>query len=284
MVLFIMPTTLELDTRAFEIFPDGIAVFEDDVCIYVNAVHRILWLGTNFLIMPGSKYQTIAPHIDRLVIDRSVGQETITVNKGFCCYHYYVYCFPLNGKFYLILTRDITETCIRNERDREYKALFNVVFNAVRYPMAIVSATGIVNRFTPWFFQCFPDNVTLVSGSFIWDYFGSERPAVKELFEELVSCKHSNQQHSFFHSGFHFMMVDQFVVVYANEIVDVDKKSTGEEQVSDLLAFFRVIRAMKEWPWKAIGIGILTLFFTLQHVDPTIILRLLEGNSTEQSN
>jgi hypothetical protein len=273
-----MPTTIELDTKAFEVFPDGIAIFEGDTCIYVNTVHRMLWIGSDSLIMPGGQYRAINPHIDQLVISRTAGQDTIQVNKGSLFYYYYLYCIPMNGRFYLLLTRDITEIYIKNERDREYKALFNVIFNAIRYPMAIVSSTGIVNRFTPWFHQCFSEEVTLVSGSFIWDYFGVERPAIKELFEELISRRQTNQQNSFTHSGFNFMMVDQFVVVYSSEIVCVETSTTDEDQVSDLLAFFRVVRAMKNLPWKTIGIGIGIILLTLQQVDPGLILRVLDLN------
>ena len=275
-----MSTTLSLDTRAFEIFPDGIAIFEGDTCIYVNPVHRILWIGTDNLMMPGSKYRAINPKVDQLFISRTIGQETITANKGSSLFYFFLYCVPVNGSHYVILTRDITENYLRSERDREYKALFNVVFNAVQYPMAIVSYLGIVNRFTPCFHQCFSDNVTLISGSFIWDYFGVERPAIKELFEELVSRKQTNQQNSFCRSGFNFMVVDQWVVVYSIDHLCIAKTPplpSEEEQVSDLLAFFRVIRAAKNLPWKAIGIGVLILFTILQQVDPSLIIRLLDG-------
>ncbi len=72
------------------------------------------------------------------------------------------------------------------------------------------------------------------------------------------------------------MMVDQFVVVYSSEIVCVETSTTDEDQVSDLLAFFRVVRAMKNLPWKTIGIGIGIILLTLQQVDPGLILRVLD--------
>jgi PAS domain-containing protein len=277
--------SLDLDTRAFEIFPDGVAVFQDDTCIYVNPVHRILWIGTDTLMMSGSKYRAINPRVDQLFISRMVGQETLTINKGSSILYYFLYCVPLNGQYYVILTRDITENYLKNERDREYKALFNVVFNAVQCPMAIVSSIGIVNRFNPRFHQSFSDRVTLISGSFIWDYFGESRPAIKELFEELTSRKQGNQQNSFSYSGFNFMAIDQWIVVYSVTDCSTKEVSSEEDQVSDLLAFFRVVCAAKDLPWKAIVICILSIFTIVSQVDADFFLRLLDGvPPVEQSN
>jgi len=272
---------LEFDTQIFESFQDAVMLLQEGVCVYANPEHRRLWIGTDSLILPKGEYRAIHPKIDQLVLSRSVGHETISVNKGSNILYYYLYCFPVNGLFYVILTRDITESYTEHQRDREYKGLFTVVFNAVRYPLAIVSTTGIVNRFTHAFFQCFDDNVTLSSGSFIWDFFGKDRPAVKELFEELVQ-----KRQQFEWDGFLFTSVsDEWVAVYAttDKTIEKPEAKNDEEHAADILAFFRVVRSMKDLPWKAIIITMLGATTILGQIDPGFLLHLLDAQPVEQS-
>jgi hypothetical protein len=282
-----------LDTKLFESFQDGVMILREGACCYANSEHRRLWIGTDSLTLPPAKYKPIKPHVDQWVIGRMVGQDTVTVNKGSSIFYYYLYCFPVNGTFYAVLTRDVTEQYLRHERDKEYKELFRVVFNAVRFPLAIVSTTGMVSRFTHSFFQCFQDKVALDSGNFIWEFFDKDRHAIKELFEELVA-----KRHNFEYRGFNFVAVSSmWVVVYCldpesacpsahhKEPAKDPPKEVTEEQVSDWLAFFRVLRSFKDMPWRALIITILGVFAVLGQLDPRTLIDLLnKAPTTEQTD
>jgi len=267
-------TNLAFDTRMLESLPDGVMVLEKNLCIYANPEHRRLWLGTDYLIIPRGEYNAINPTVDQLVISRNMGAHTIQVNKGSSIYYYYLYCFPVNCDYYFILTRDVTQLYLESERDKEYRDLFNATFSTIRFPLAIVDNFGIVNRFTPAFAFSFSDVVTLSSGNFIWDFFTHDRPAVKELFEEMVKTRQPFER-----NGFHFVPVsDRWIEVYSHSDAHTNKGT--EDNIQDYLTFFKVLSSFKNWPWKTILIVAVFLTTLIGKIDPNVLIQLLNGTPT----
>lgn len=251
-------------------------ILEKSNCIYANPEHRRLWIGTDTLTIPRGEYRAIHPAVDQLVISRSMGELAIPVNKGTNLYYYYLYCFPVNCDYFCIFTRDVTKAYLEHERDKEYKELFNATFNTIRFPLAIVDSQGIVNRFTPAFANYFSDNITLATGSFIWEFFPSDRPAVKELFEEMVK-----KRQPFERGGFHFVPVsDRWIEVYCPTNEPSTSKIT-EDNIKDYLTFFRVLSSFKNLPWKWIVIAIISGITLVGNIDPELLIKLID-EQTEQ--
>lgn len=215
--------------------------------------------------------------IDQLVISRGMGSNIIQVNKSSVIFYYYLYCFPVNCDYYFILTRDVTTIKLEHDRDKEYKDLFNAAFSTIRFPLAIVDNFGIVNRFTPAFSLYFVDSVTLTSGNYIWDFFTNDRPAVKELFEEMVK-----KRQPFERDGFKFVPIsERWIEVYS---YNNDSSKVTENDIQDYLTFFKVLSSFKSLPWKTILIVAAFIFTITGKMDPQLLIDLIHGQpSVEQT-
>ena len=265
--------SITIDKNLLESLQDGVAVYENEVCIYVNAEYKRLWIGSGALTMPGAKYKTIGTEVDAMVKNRFIGNRVVQVSIGSGICYYYLYCFPMNDSLYLIISRDITETYMKHEQGKEYEALFNSLWGAARYPIALINYDGVVTKFNPAFFNFFDDKATLNLGLFVWDLFGKNRPIIKELFEETMDKKTS-----FEYNNFCCLYVsDKWALMYCKEYgrkpePTENQQVQGENEKKDLLLLFNAVR--EYWQW--IMIVVLLLTTVVGKLDPEIVKQFLD--------
>lgn len=255
-----MPT-IELNfEQIFENIDDGLLVLKNNTVVLTNTQYRRLWGTTKFFQTKGSTFKPYDSEIEVLVRTRSFGHRTIELNAGSAIRYYYLYLFPLNGDYFVIISRDITEQYLEHSSNREYKSLFQVLLQTVPVPVALIDFNGRVDRLNPLFFNSLDSTTTIVNGSFIWDFFGDDRAKVKELIEELVEGKTA----SFEERNFIFIRVKSeincWVLVYRSSLC-VNAEGSAEsntelkkivQAVKDFEAFIRVLHWISELPWKMI--------------------------------
>ena len=267
-----------LDKNLLENLQDGMAVYENETCVYVNAEYKRLWMGSGSLTLPGAKYKKIANDIDEMVKNRLIGNKTVQLSINSNIYYYYLYCFPMNDSMYLIISRDITETYLKHQEDKEYKALFNSLWGTTRYPIALINNEGVVLRFNPAFFNFFDEKATLSLGLFIWDLFGKNHPMIKELFEEAMLKKNC-----FEYNNFCCLYVsDRWAIMYCKEYgrkESTEKPQNDENSGSknnEIIVLFNA--AQKYWQWILIGVLLLTTM--IGKLDPEIVKQFLNQAQT----
>lgn len=291
------------DPRIFEGFEDGVLVLdgEEFKISYQNIRYRQLWGATPYLQSLGYPYRSIEPSVDDLVKKRSFGHKTIEIQYGSAIRFYHLHLFPVNGQFYVIMSRDITDQFLFNRKSRQYRGLFMRLFMSIHIPVALVDSSGIITKFNPMFFNCFPGENTVTTGRYIWEYFGDDRPKIKELVEELLSGLSS----SFEYRNCRFVSVEP---VHDQYLCCVDSGCTGagswilvfgqddgvarsvdrsldldvvriQQVASDLGAFLRVLKAIESLPWKAIVAIVVGALVVIGGLD---LPHWIEGDQQEQ--
>jgi PAS domain S-box-containing protein len=265
--------TIELNfEQIFENIDDGLLVIKNNSILLTNTQYRRLWGTTKFFQTKGNTFKPYDNEIEVLVQTRSFGHRTIPVNSGSEIRYYYLYLFPLNGDYFVIISRNITEQYLEHTKNREHKTLFKAILETVPVPVALIDSHGRVDRMNPLFFNCLDSSTTLINGSFIWDFFGDDRPKIKELIEELFA-----EKSLFFEErNFRFIHVKSdtspWILVYrlANVKGDTGGNIGDSSEIKKILqvfqdfeAFIRVLHWIAALPWKmliALAVGSTLVF------------------------
>ena len=270
--------------RLLDNLDDGILVISmpDRVVCHANSPFHQQLRATRIRQVVGTKYTSIDPSIERIIDSHAYGHRTLKINSGSVIKYYHFYLFPLNGSYYVIVSRDITETFLRHRKDREYRLLFLLVFNLLRIPLAIIDSHGVIHQFNPTFFNMFDSNTTVSHGSLIWEHFGDDRPKVKELVDEL----HTAQSTSFEHEGLRFVAVDRIKDAKIDEegsprlvlVYGLGIPCNTDINAQDFKALFKIIKWAETLPWRFIVILLAGFGSVVGLVDLSTLIQILLGN------
>ncbi|MFZ9738865.1 MAG: PAS domain-containing protein [Prochlorotrichaceae cyanobacterium] len=256
--------------QIFENIDDGLLVLKKDTVMFTNSQYRRLWGMTRFFQRAGAVFKPYDEEVDVLVKTRSFGHRTLQVNVGSAIRYYYLYLFPLNSDYFVIVSRDITEQYVEHSKNKEFTSLFHTLFQTTPTPVALIDCNGRIDRMNPLFFNTLDSNTTIVNGSFIWDLFGDDRPKIKELVEELLDNKTTvfeEQDFRFikatgswilvYRKFANFCSIHEDSIEYSAEILKI------AQAFQDFEAFIRVLKWLGDLPWKtliALAIGAAVIF------------------------
>lgn len=261
--------------QIFENIDDGFLVLNKNTVMFANSQYRRLWGMTKFFQRTGAVFKPYDEEIDILVKTRSFGHRTLQINVGSAIRYYYLYLFPLNGDYFVIVSRDITEQYIEHSKNKKFTHLFHTLFQTTPTPVALIDCNGRIDRMNPLFFNSLDSTTTIVNGTFIWDLFGDDRPKVKELVEELLAGKTT----AFEEKDFRFICAksenspwilvyrkcnfEKFCPIHEEKIEQNAEILKITQVLHDFKAFIRVLKWIGDLPWKALialAIGLAVIF------------------------
>jgi len=198
----------------FDRLDDGVLVLSNadrrHRVIYHNARYRELWSGTSALQQRGEDYTY--PHeelINKAIMENRPIKKTLQVNNGSVVRFFNLKLFPANESHYIEISRDITETYIRHNRDREYKSLFLSLFEKSSVPTALINISGIVIMVNPQMYLELSDQQTVSAlGTLVWLIFPNSQYELKERFEQLVRGGRDFEVESYVFSGVKHQALD----------------------------------------------------------------------------